>query len=157
MTVTLPVPFRSSRLVPNSDPLLGGLGVALDLAGVEFDDSLGFGWRTRVERVAECLGWPAPRFAVAYGRAGPTLAFTAPRDQLLTAREANEWALCAALLERDPSHWSALREALRDGVVGAERSDAAPPNPAASIEEQVAMAHLQHMGGHESRRDPAPR
>ncbi len=109
MTVTLPVPFRSSRLVPSSDPLLGGLGVALDIAGVEFDDALGFGWRTRVERVAECLGWPAPRFAVAIGRAGPTLAFTAPRDQLLTAREANEWALCAALLERDPGHWGALQ------------------------------------------------
>lgn len=156
MTVTLPVPFRASRLLANSDPLLHGLGVALDIAGLEFDESLGCGWRTRVERVAECLGWPAPRFAVADGRAGPTLAFTAPCDQLLTAREANEWALCAALLERDPGHWSALREALRDGVVGAARSDASPPNPAASIEEQVAMAHLQRMAGHEARHDQAP-
>jgi hypothetical protein len=153
MTVTLPVPFRSSRLLLNSDPLLNGLGVALDIVGVEFEESLGCGWRTRVERVADCLGWPAPRFAVADGHAGPTLAFTAPPDQLLTAREANEWALCAALLERDPGHWGALREALRDGVVGAERSDAAPPNPAASIEEQVALAHLQRMAGHEARRD----
>jgi hypothetical protein len=152
VTITLPVPFRFSRMVPSSDPLLCGLGVALDIAGVEFDDSLGFGWRVRIERVAECLGWPAPRFAVADGRAGPTLAFTAPRDQLLTAREANEWALCAALLERDPGHWGALREALRDGVVGAERSDAAPPNPATSIEERVALAHLQRMSGHEARR-----
>jgi hypothetical protein len=157
MTVTLPVPFRSSRLVPNSDPLLGALGVALDIVGVEFEESLGCGWRTRVERVADSLGWPAPRFAVADGGAGPTLAFTAPRDQLLTAREANEWALCAALLERDPGHWGALREALRDGVVGAERSDAAPPNPAASIDEQVALAHLQRMAGHEARHDQAPR
>jgi hypothetical protein len=156
MTVTLPVPFRFSRLLLNSDPLLDGLGVALDIVGVEFEESLGCGWRTRVERVADCLGWPVPRFAVADGRAGPTLAFTAPRDQLLTAREANEWALCAALLERDPGHWSALREALRDGVVGAERSDASPPNPAASIEEQVALAHLQRIAGYEARCDQTP-
>jgi hypothetical protein len=157
MTVTLPVPFRSSRLVAGHDPLLGELGVALDIVGIQYEESLGFGWRTRVERVADCLGWPVPRFIVANGQAGPTLAFTAPCDQLLTAREANEWALCAALLERDPGHWGALREALRDGVVGAERSDAAPPNPAASIEEQVALAHLQRMAGHEAGRDRAPR
>jgi hypothetical protein len=153
MTVTLPVPFRSSRLLPSHDPLLGELGVALDLVGVQYEESLGSGWRARVERVADCLGWPAPRFALARGQAGSTLAFTAPRDQLLTAREANEWALCAALLERDPGHWGALREALRDGVVGAARSDTAPPNPAGSIEEQVALAHLQRMSGHEARRD----
>lgn len=153
MTVTLPVPIRSSRLLSSRDPLLSGLGVALDIVGVEFEETLGCGWRARVERVARCLGWPAPRFAVATGRAGPTLAFTAPCDQLLTAREANEWALCAALLERDPSHWGALREALRDGAVGAARADSAPPNPARSMEEQVALAHLRRMAGHEARRD----
>ena len=153
MTVTLPVPFRSSRLVASHDPLLGELGVALDIVGVQYDESLATGWRMRVERVAESLGWPVPRFAVAAGRAGPTLAFTAPRDQLLTAREANEWALCAALLERDPGHWGSLREALRDGVVGAARPDTSPPNPAGSIDERIALAHLQRMAGHEARRD----
>ncbi len=153
MTVTLPVPFRSSRVLAGHEALLGELGVALDIVGVLCEESLASGWRARVERVAHRLGWPAPRFAVANGPAGPTLAFTAPRDQLLTAREANEWALCAALLERDPGHWGALREALRDGVVGAARSDRAPPNPAGSIDEKVALAHLQRMAGHEARPD----
>ena len=116
MTVTLPVPFRLSRLLPNSDPLLGGLGVALDIAGVEFEESLGFGWRTRVERVAACLGWPAPRFAVADGRAGPTLAFTAPRDQLLTAREAARQAITK--LRARPAPSGAMPVVIKHGTGG---------------------------------------
>jgi hypothetical protein len=107
--------------------------------------------------VADRLGWPAPRFVSGRGESGSTLGFTAPRDQLLTAREANEWALCAALLERDPGHWGALREALRDGTIAAARADSARPNPAASIEEQAALAHLQRIGCDEARQDQSSR
>lgn len=157
MTVTLPVPFCSSRLLARNDPLLGARGVALDIVGVELEDTLDAGWRRRVRRVADRLGWPAPRFAIGRGENGSTLGFTAPCDQLLTAREANEWAICAALLERDPGHWGALREALRDGTIAAARTDSARPNPATSIEEQAALAHLQRIGCDEARQDQSSR
>ncbi len=157
MTVTLPVPFCSSRLLAQNDPLLGGRGVALDIVGVELEDTLDAGWRRRVQRVAARLGWPAPRFVIGRGENGSTLGFTAPCDQLLTAREANEWAICAALLERDPGHWGALREALRDGTIAAARTDSTRPNPAKSIEERAALAHLQRIGCDEARQDQSSR
>lgn len=157
MTVTLPVPFCSSRLLAQSDPLLGGRGVALDIVGVEMEDTLDAGWRLRVRRVADRLGWPTPRFLIGHGENGSTLGFTAPCDQLLTAREANEWAICAALLERDPCHWGALPEALRDGTVAAARKDSTRPDTATPIEEQAALAHLQRIACDEARQDSSSR
>ena len=77
MTVTLPVPFCSSRLLARNDPLLGGRGVALDIVGVELEDTLDAGWRRRVQRVADRLGWPAPRFVSGRGESSSTLGFTA--------------------------------------------------------------------------------
>jgi cyanophycin synthetase len=80
----------------------------LDLVGVPIDDELIGAWRTRVLRAGAHLGW-ANREAV--GRrhaAGVSLAITAPYDQLFLATELNEWALCAALVERDPKRWSQL-------------------------------------------------
>jgi hypothetical protein len=157
MTVTLPVPFRSSRVLSLGDDLLPGRGVALDVVGIDWGETLDASWRHRVEQVASGLGWPVPQFAE--GRQGgcATLGFTAPIDQLLTAREANEWALCAALLERDPVHWSALHEAMRDAVIAHARLDAAPPHPAAALDETAALAHLRQSAGDEARRAASSR
>src|SRR5580693_5019209 len=43
---------------------------------------------------------------------GASLALAAPCDQLFVATEVNEWALCAALVARDPHHWRKLKPAL---------------------------------------------
>jgi hypothetical protein len=151
MTVTLPVPFRSSRVLSHGDPLLPECGVALDVAGLDWSDGLDAGWRQRVAQVAARLGWPVPQFAVGGQGGRATLGFTAPDDQLLTAREANEWALCAALLERDPVHWGALHEVMRDAVIAHARLDAALPEPGAALDEATALAHLRRSSGAEAR------
>jgi hypothetical protein len=58
--------------------------------------------------------------------------------------------MCAALLERDPVHWSALHEAMRDAVIAHARLDAAPPDPGAVLDETAALAHLCRSGGAEA-------
>jgi hypothetical protein len=112
LTVTLPLPFRASRSLGPGNPVLGEAGVTLDVVGLDFDDDIDAAWRRRIEDVARRLGWPDPRFHTFAVGVHHVLCFTAPTNQLQTAREANEWALCAAVFERDPCHWSALREAL---------------------------------------------
>ena len=153
MTVTLPVPFRSSRvLVARQHSCCRTAAWRSMSSGIDWGEGLDAGWRHRVEQVAARLGWPVPRFAAGGQGDRATLGFTAPVDQLLTAREANEWALCATLLERDPVHWSALHEAMRDVVIARARVDAAPPHPAAALDETAALAHLCQSGGDEARR-----
>ena len=85
-------------------------GAVLDGGRVPIDDDLIAAWRARIERAGARLGW-ADRRAVARRHAGGvSLAISAPYDQLFLATEVNEWALCAALVERDPI---ALARALR--------------------------------------------
>ena len=110
MTVTLPLPFENSRELARGNPLLDEPCVALDVVGLELEARLYQGWRRRVEHVARTLDWPVPGFPKLADPPAPLLCFTAPPDQLRTAREANEWALCASVIERDPCHWGALRE-----------------------------------------------
>lgn len=110
MTVTLPLPFRASHSLAPDNAVLGEAGVTLEVVGLDFEDDIRSAWQRRVKGAAQRLGWPVPRivtFAI-----GPhhTLCFSAPVNQLRTACETNEWALCAAVLERDPFHWGALRE-----------------------------------------------
>jgi hypothetical protein len=113
LTIKLPLPFRSSRPLGQGDALLPETGVALDVVGIDLDDALHQAWRARIEHAAQQLRWPVPSFAASRQGNLVTLMFTAPANQLQTAREVNEWALCAALVERDPSHWSSLQESLR--------------------------------------------
>ena len=87
-----------------------GTGAVLDTVGVEIDDALLAGWRTRVERARRHLGWDStapgsptsPTIVARPHATGVSLALQAPLDQLFTATELNEWALCATLFERDP-------------------------------------------------------
>jgi hypothetical protein len=110
LTVTLPLPFRSSRSLGPGNEVFGEPGVVLEVVGLDFEDDIREGWRRRVAGAAQRLGWPEPRFAMFENGSHYTLCFTAPANQLRTARETNEWALCATVLERDPCHWSALRD-----------------------------------------------
>lgn len=145
MTVTLPLPFRNSRGLAHANALLGEPCVALEVVGLELEATLYEGWRRRVEHVAHALGWPVPRFVTLNGPTSPTLCFTTPGAQLQTAREANEWALCASLVERDPSHWGALREALRV-TAAATPVDLERPCMGAEIDERKALERLRRLG-----------
>jgi UDP-N-acetylmuramyl tripeptide synthase len=135
----------------------------LELAGVQPDDPLIDGWRARVDRARLRLGWavsssladstdvrPSVQEVVArYHATGVALALAAPCDQLFTATEVNEWALCAALLERDPLHWASLEGAL------VEAAHAIPDNPGAAVPpvlaEVAAMARFERLADLEAR------
>ena len=69
-------------------------------------------WERRVRLAEQELRWPAAPIAAVAHASGASLAFGAPPDQLFTATEVNEWALCATLAERDPSRSPELIAAL---------------------------------------------
>lgn len=133
--------------------------MVLEVRGIELDDRLLAGWRARVERARRHLGWdrpplaiPVPRDIVARRHAsGTSLAFAAPFDQLFTATEANEWALCAGLLERDPGHWSGLPDALH--AFARDESDDPGKVIPPVLEEKAALARLERLARSEVRND----
>jgi hypothetical protein len=57
--------------------------------------------------------------------------------------EINEWALCAALHDRDPLHWCGLRDALRT-VTHRDGATLASPLPA-EIEATAALARFARL------------
>ena len=115
------------------------------------DDPLLAAWRARVERVGARLGWPHPQLVVRRYLTGASLAIAAPFDQLFLATEVNEWALCAALVERDPIRWSTLEQALVAAAIAAPANAA---NPAAHlepvIEESAALERFQRLAALEA-------
>ncbi|MGI9246291.1 MAG: hypothetical protein ACR2I8_06255, partial [Steroidobacteraceae bacterium] len=139
MTVTLPLPFRSSRTLVAGNGLLGDAGVALDLVGIDLDEDLYDGWRSRVEMAARHLGWPPPRLARSMLADCSALGFTAPAHQLHTACATNEWALCAAMLARDPCHWGSLTDSLREAAAA---RPATQPGVPAEVDEEAALMRL---------------
>jgi len=124
----------------------------LEVIRIEMDDALVAGWRQNVARARRHLGWDPDAACVARGHAGGmSLAIAAPFDQLFTATEVNEWALCSALHDRDPMHWCGLRDALR---ATAQQSDATPASPfPAEIDPPAALARLVRVAEAESRAD----
>jgi hypothetical protein len=121
---------------------LPAAGVALDVAGIELDDELLAAWQVRVERARGQLGWPVAATNACVGDP-TTLAFEAPARFLTTAMEANEWALCAALVERDPGHWSGLRDSLRQAACTVTASGLALPPP--EIDDTAALARFARL------------
>jgi hypothetical protein len=147
LTVTLPLPFENSRGLAYGNPLLGDPCVALDVVGLELEAGLYDAWRGRIEHVARELGWPVPIFVAFSGQPASTLCFTIPLDQVRTAREANEWALCASVIGRDPGHWGALRESLR-AATATDQPDR--PCVAAEIDERKALERLRNLAAIET-------
>jgi UDP-N-acetylmuramyl tripeptide synthase len=100
----------------------------LDVTGARLDATQLESWRRHVVEARRHLDWPSPSSPsrTADARAGPVairphatgvmLALTAPSDQLFTATEINEWALCATLEQSDPVRWSWLEQGLIDAA-----------------------------------------
>lgn len=119
-------------------------GVALDVIRIDMDDALVADWRRNVVRARAHLGWDPDAACVASdGLDGVSLAIAAPPQRLRTAMEINEWALCAALHDRDPLHWCGLRDALR-AVTHRDGAPLASPFPA-EIEPVAALARLARL------------
>ena len=116
------------------------------------DDALLTAWRARIHRAGSRLGW-ADRQAVAREHpGGASLAITAPFDQLFLATEVNEWALCAALMERDPLRWDHLEEALVAEALEASGGTAHPePDLTPVLDESAAFARFERLASLESR------
>jgi len=123
----------------------------LDVVGVSVDDALIAAWRSRVERAGARLRWANPQTVARRHASGVSLAVAAPLDQLFLATEVNEWALCAALFERDPVRWKALEQSL---VAAALQAAEGAPTPAADIppviEEPAAFARFLRLSSLES-------
>ncbi len=80
-----------------------------------------------------------------------SLAIAAPYDQLFLATEVNEWALCAALVERDPTRWRQLEKALvAEALEAAANSAAADATILPVIEECAAFARFERLAALES-------
>jgi cyanophycin synthetase len=123
----------------------------LDVADGCIDEGLITAWRARVERAGARLGW-LERLAVARKHeAGISLAISAPIDQLFVATEVNEWALCAALVDRDPVRWSNLEAIL---VAQALQANANTGSPAEQIppvmEESAALLRFDRLSSLEA-------
>ena len=109
-------------------------------------------WRAPGRAGGRAAGLAPPRRPSPAGtRRGASLAITAPVDQLFLATEVNEWALCAALVERDPLRWSALEAALVAAAMAAAENGT---NPAAQsrpvIEESAAFARFERLAASEA-------
>ena len=145
------MPFDDSRRLTGSNLFFDSAGAVLETVGVTVDEALLAGWRSRVARARSWLQWPdsaARRLrrcescrarkldtSIRQHATGTSLALAAPFDQLFTATEVNEWALCAALVEADPARWSDLEAAL----VAAARDAAASAAESASPELRTPM------------------
>ena len=156
------MPFEDSRRLTGCNLFFASTGAVLELARVAADDALFAGWHARVARAREHLGWAAPAadddwwarttapgIVARLHAGGASLAVAAPRDQLFTATEVNEWALCSALLERDGLHWASLLGALVAAAV--EAADGGVVEDPPVLEEEQAMVRFGRLAGREAR------
>jgi cyanophycin synthetase len=115
-------------------------------------DGLLAGWQARVEAARHQLGWPSdaswPIVARTH-RGGASLAFAAPVDQLLTATEINEWALCSTLLQLDPRRWQDLEATLVATTL--EQATDAPLFDAPVLDDDAARSRFERLSRAESR------
>lgn len=128
-------------------------GAVLELSAVPPDSAFLDGWRQRVVRARAMLEWrEAGEAAVARVHSGgASLAIAAPFDQLFTATEVNEWAVCATLLARDPARWAGLDRVL----AAAALESAGPPGLLVPpvLEQSAAHERFARLARHEARPD----
>ena len=149
------MPFDSSRRLTGSNLFFASTGAVLETVGVEIDTMLLAAWRSRVVRARTALHWPDTASSVVARRhaTATSLAVAAPLDQLFTATEINEWALCAALVAADRGRWKHLESALIDAARVAAENAPMPAGFAALppvIDEQAALARFDKLSGIEA-------
>ena len=145
------MPFEDSRRLTGGNLFFASTGAVLEARG-EVDEPLLAAWRTRVERAGARLGWGRPQSVVRRHAGGASLAIAAPIDQLFLATEVNEWALCAALVERDPNRCRSLEEALAAALLEALDSGETPgPDTIPVIDEAAALARFVRLAAAEAR------
>lgn len=150
------LPFVDSRRLTGGNLFFRGAGVVLETIGLRVDAGLVEGWRARVARAASQLGWPmdlsvdqAGGTAIRAHASGTALAFIAPVDQLFTATEVNEWALCATVQAQDPTAWADLEQLLR--VAAQEQPDNPTQSSVPVLEETAAMRRFAQLAQLERR------
>jgi cyanophycin synthetase len=141
------LPFDDSRRLTGSNLFFNSTGAVLELVkGAAIDEALLSGWRTRVVRARSWLRWPDSErvrsIAIRRHAAGVSLALAAPCDQLFTATEINEWALCAALIEADPNRWAGVESALIDAAIRETPMAVAFASSLPVLDEQSAFARF---------------
>ena len=150
------LPFEASRRLMGANLFFAGTGAQLETTGITVDAILLDAWRARVSRARAHLGWNdvdagqhSPAVMARRHASGASLALAAPVDALYTATEVNEWALCAALIERDPSRWHGLEEELAAEAL----ADAANVEDfiAPVLEEPAALARFERLAAREAR------
>lgn len=141
------MPFDSSRRLTGSNLFFASTGAVLETVGVEVDEALLAGWRSRVARARAALRWADTERSIVARRhsKATSLAVAAPLDQLFTATEINEWAFCAALVAANPAGWSHLErglvEAAREAALHAPMPEGFTTVPPV-IDEQAALARF---------------
>jgi cyanophycin synthetase len=125
-----------------------GTGATLELTALPGDELLLSAWRARVARARTALGWTETAIVARRHAGGVSLSIAAPVDQLFLATEVNEWALCAALYERDPAPWPGLEAALL-AAAAAQAGPAATDAPV--LGEAAALARFARLQAREAR------
>jgi cyanophycin synthetase len=146
------LPFKDSRRLTGGNLYFAAPGAVLEVTGITIDDGLIADWRTRVERALSRLGWKSRDIVARRHAGGVALAVAAPLDQLWLATEINEWALCAALFERDPVRWQSLEGLLVAQALQAAEGTASPTvGDPPVLEKSAALARFSRLSLHESR------
>ena len=125
-------------------------GAVLDVVRAALDDALIAAWRGRVAKAGAHLGWGRTRSVARRHAGGVLLAIEAPIDQLLLATEVNEWALSAALVDRDPHKWAGLQAALIAAAQGDDPDAALPASLAPILDEHAALARFAQLSSLEA-------
>jgi cyanophycin synthetase len=148
------LPFEASRRLTGANLFFTGCGAVLETAGVVPDATLLALWRERVVRARAYLGWDRsggqePAVVARVHSGGVALALAAPVDALFVATEVNEWALCAALLARDPVRWRDLEAQLAAAALEQAAGPAAALAPV--LAEPDALRRFGQLAAYEAR------
>jgi cyanophycin synthetase len=122
--------------------------VQLETAQIPVDAGLLAGWRARVARARDHLGWSERELVARPHVGGVSLALAAPCDQLFLATEINEWALCATLAGND----AATVRAFEAGLLAEALENATDPVPVIPpvLEESAALARFATLAAREA-------
>jgi cyanophycin synthetase len=146
------LPFEDSRRLTGGNLYFSAPGAVLEVTGITVEDGLIADWRTRVERAMSRLDWKSRDIVARRHAGGVALALAAPLDQLWLATEINEWALCAALFERDPVRWQSLEGLLVAQALQAAEGTATPTvGDPPVLDKSAALARFSRLSLRESR------